>query len=255
MKTRDGGMRLELQSIAWKKACQINGGVLLIPSGTYLVSGATFQGPCKGQTKVSLQGTLKATSNVTLGVDYWIGFYSVDNLIIYGNGTFDGNGASAWGRKCPTCKLPISINFAFVRNAQVQNIHSINSKSFHMSVFESQNMMFDSVGISAPGNSPNTDGIHIGKSNGIRINNARISTGDDCISMGDGSTNVNITGVSCGPGHGISIGSLGKYPQEKDVSSIRVINCTLTNTTNGVRIKTVAPSPSINVYNIDFNAL
>ncbi|KAK6142477.1 hypothetical protein DH2020_022825 [Rehmannia glutinosa] len=237
---------------AWKEACRTNGGVLLIPLGTYLVRDATFQGPCRGQTKVNLKGTLKATSDLTLDAGYWIGFSYVENLIIYGNGTFDGNGASAWGCKCQNCKLPISISFAFVRNSKVQDINSVNSKSFHMNIFASQNMTLDNVGISAPGNSPNTDGIHIGKSNNIRINNAHIGTGDDCIAMLDGSTNVNISRVSCGPGHGISIGSLGTNPQEKDVSSITVSNCTLTNTTNGLRIKTVAPSQPINVYNIRY---
>lgn len=114
---------------------------------------------------------------------------------------------------------------------------------FHISLHNSQHLSVNNVGISAPYNSTNTDGIHIGVSNDIRITNAHIATGDDCISLGDGSTNINITGVYCGPGHGISIGSLGRYAAEKDVSLITVRNCTLTNTDNGLRIKTVAPSP------------
>ncbi|XP_057989085.1 polygalacturonase-like [Hevea brasiliensis] len=91
--------------------------------------------------------------------------------------------------------------------------------------------------IIAPGHSVNTDGIHIGRSKRINIIDSDIITGDDCISIGDGSQQIRITKVRCGQGHGISVGSLGKCEKEDHVVGIFVRNCTIS-TDNGVRIKT-----------------
>ncbi|RVW71856.1 Polygalacturonase [Vitis vinifera] len=73
---------------------------------------------------------------------------------------------------------------------------------------------FYNVAISAPEDSLNTDGIHIGRSSGIHISDSTIETGDDCVSIGDGSEQINIQRVTYGLGHGICVGSLGKYPMK-----------------------------------------
>lgn len=92
--------------------------------------------------------------------------------------------------------------------------------------------------VRAPKDSPNTDGIHIAKSSKIYVVNSSIQTGDDCVSIGDDSHDIHITKVACGPGHGISVGSLGKFPNEGPVSGVYIENCDLINTQNGIRIKT-----------------
>ncbi|KAL3637912.1 hypothetical protein CASFOL_018360 [Castilleja foliolosa] len=224
---------------AWKEACETNEGELYIPSGTYLLSGATFEGPCNGNTYFHYMGTLKASAGSHTQHDYWISFQEIDGLTISGQGTFDGNGPSAWRG---IGKRQTSIKAIKVNNLNIIGISSLNSKMFHFHIVLCENVIVNNVNIRAPANSPNTDGIHLSRCSNVSITNSRISTGDDCISMGDGIKNINIESIMCGPGHGISIGSLGKYNDEEDVTGVNVRNCTLSNTANGLRIKTWAPS-------------
>ncbi|PNX75026.1 polygalacturonase/glycoside hydrolase family protein, partial [Trifolium pratense] len=62
--------------------------------------------------------------------------------------------------------------------------------------------------------------------------------GDDCVAINSGSKFINITNVNCGPGHGISVGSLGKNGEYATVEEVYVSNIIFTRTTNGARIKT-----------------
>ncbi|CAN1782727.1 Exopolygalacturonase (Fragment) [Linum perenne] len=104
------------------------------------------------------------------------------------------------------------------------------------------NMLVKNVRIKAPADSHNTDGIKIGSSTNFKIHNAVIGTGDDCIAILGKSHNLEISKVFCGPGHGISIGSLGFYPNNKNdiVTGVTVSDCTFQGTSDGVRIKTWA---------------
>ncbi|KAK3212615.1 hypothetical protein Dsin_017321 [Dipteronia sinensis] len=58
--------------------------------------------------------------------------------------------------------------------------------------------------------------------------------------------------VTCGPDHGISVGSLGKYKNEEPVVGVTVRNFTFFNTMNGVRIKTWPDSFRGSVSDIHF---
>ncbi|KAL2479308.1 Pectin lyase-like superfamily protein [Abeliophyllum distichum] len=161
-------------------------------------------------------GTLKASYSSSVELESWIKFNHINELEITGNGKFDGQGASTWACM-PNCKAtssctiyrPISIKLNYVTNSSVQGVSSIDSKMFHFHVNNCENVAFNNVTISAPEDSPNTYGIHIARSNTIKISSMQIGTGDECISIGPGSTNIKISGIACGPGHGISIGSLG----------------------------------------------
>ncbi|MFQ6621108.1 hypothetical protein Gotur_003138 [Gossypium turneri] len=126
-----------------------------------------------------------------------------------------------------------------------------NFKLFSGGLFDGQGTTAYKREVFTPDESLNTDGIHIGRSDGVNVLNSEIKTSDDCVSIGDGSKNLVINGVTCGPGHGISIGSLRLFKNEEPVDGVIVKNCTLTNTSNGVRIKTwpgAEPGTCLNIH-------
>ncbi|KAL0540576.1 hypothetical protein IC582_020584 [Cucumis melo] len=236
---------------AWKEACASTSPCkIVIPTGTYKLGTIELKGECKSPIEIQVQGTLQAPPDLT-GED-WVHFKYIDYLSVTSGGVFDGQGKQAWESndcdKNPKCaRIPMNLKFSFIKNAIVSDITSKDSKNFHIQVLGCNNLTFQHVNVNAPETSINTDGIHIGRSLGINILNTNIGTGDDCISLGDGSKQVTITNVTCGPGHGISVGSLGRYNLEEPVEGLQVKNCTLTGTTNGLRIKTWPASPAAGV--------
>ncbi|KAL8096432.1 exopolygalacturonase-like [Apium graveolens] len=240
---------------AWDDACQWNGNsVMHIPKGIFRLSTVDFIGPCRGFTAVRIVGDLKASPGVSS--DTWISFQYVDRLLVGGGGTVDGQGASVWSKTGQP--RAISMVFNFVKFVEISNLNFINSKSVHLKLFSSQKVIMSGIKITAPENSPNTDGICIAESQDIKLLHSSIASGDDCVSMLSGTENVEIADVTCGPGHGISVGSLGQNLGDQSnsgVTGLHVRNCTFIGTQNGVRIKTWAPSVPGLVSNFMFEDL
>ena len=230
---------------AWEQACKSPTPTkILIPKGIYALKEISLRGPCKAHVELQVEGTIQAPQDpnaITKDLE-WINIHDLNGFTLSGHGIFDGQGKVAWTKnectKTALCsKLANNIALFFVNNTMIKEITSKDSKLFHFNVFGCQNLTFNHVTITAPGDSPNTDGIHIGHAIDIKITNVDIGTGDDCISIGDGSKEIKIASVKCGPGHGISVGSLGRYDNELPVEGVYVKDSTLTNTLNGVRIK------------------
>ncbi|KAB2613495.1 exopolygalacturonase-like [Pyrus ussuriensis x Pyrus communis] len=227
-------------SKAWTDACaSTSASKIVVPSGTYKFIGATFKGQCKAAIEFQLKDTVQAPEHIKdlPKEDTWVAFERIDGLTLSGGGTFDGQGAIASKQndchKNKDCKSKaVNLRFNSVTNSIIRDITTKDSKNFHVNLMGCKNL------------SVNTDGIHMGRSSGINITDTTIGTGDDCISIGHGTNQPHVTNVKCGPGHGISIGSLGRTEDEEPVSGIFIKNCTITNTDNGVRIKTWPASPA-----------
>ncbi|KAL1561423.1 endo-polygalacturonase [Salvia divinorum] len=232
---------------AWGAACAATApATVYVPPGRYLMRNVYFDGnSCKNNAiTIRIDGTLVAPSdyNVIGSSGSWLKFERVTGVSIYG-GTLDAQGANLWacknsGKGCP--KGATSLAFYNSNNIRINGLVSMNSQMFHILVDGCRNANLVNVRVSAPGNSPNTDGIHVQQSSGVTIMNSHVSTGDDCVSIGPGASNLWIENLACGPGHGISIGSLGWEMNEAGVQNVTVKTATFSGTENGVRVKTWA---------------
>ncbi|WVY98942.1 hypothetical protein V8G54_031093 [Vigna mungo] len=232
---------------AWEEACSYEGAVFVVPQKNYLLKPITFSGPCKSNIAVQISGTLVASDNpadYSEDRSHWLMFRSVQNLSVNGGGTIDGNGNIWWQNSCktnpklPCTKAPTALHFYQCNNLTVEDLTIKNGQQMLVSFERSQNVIASGLTVTAPEDSPNTDGVHITNTQNIQISNTVIGTGDDCISIENGSMNVQATKITCGPGHGISIGSLGSGNSKDFVSGVNVNGAKFSGTTNGVRIKT-----------------
>ncbi|XP_062008243.1 probable polygalacturonase At1g80170 [Rosa rugosa] len=235
---------------AWEVACSIPTRTrILIPSGrTYLIHPVDIAGPCRSKVTLMISGTIIAPINpdawIGLNRRKWLYFHGVNHLTIEGGGTVDGMGQEWWARSCKTnstnpCRhAPTAITFHRCKNLKVKNIMIVNSQKMHMAFTNCMRVLASHLQVIAPATSPNTDGIHISVSKGVEVKDSIIRTGDDCISIVSNSSRVRIVNIVCGPGHGISIGSLGKSNSWSHVRDVVVDAAFLSNTENGVRIKT-----------------
>ncbi|TYG49347.1 hypothetical protein ES288_D10G087200v1 [Gossypium darwinii] len=212
-------------SKAWKATCNApsRNPILIIPeTKIFLLKPVTFSGPCKSTSiHVLMSGNIVAPNSKMawkgFHINRWLAFTHVNGLTIIGSGTINGRGAAWWSQPC-LHKVPKALTFYRCNGLVLKGIRHINSQRNHITISNCKDVTFSNLHISAPKTSPNTDGIDI--------------SGDDCIAISSDSSHINITGIACGPGHGISIGALGAHGEDT-VEEVHVRNCTLKGTMTG----------------------
>ncbi|KAI3448452.1 hypothetical protein Pfo_005117 [Paulownia fortunei] len=242
---------------AWDAACQADdSAVFLVPKHyTFMIQSSIFTGPCKNGLVFLIEGSLMPPDGPdswpkNYSKRQWLVFYRINGMSMQGGGLIDGRGEKWWNLPCKPhrgingttlpgpCDSPVAIRFFWSSNLTVQGLKIKNSPQFHFRFDSCHDVHIDSLYIKSPSGSPNTDGIHVENSNDVKIYNSVISNGDDCVSIGAGSYNVDIRNITCGPSHGISIGSLGIKNSRACVSNITVTDSVIKHSDNGVRIKT-----------------
>ncbi|XP_034672758.1 polygalacturonase-like [Vitis riparia] len=232
---------------AWSDVCKASASpTFLVPGDRrFLINPVVFEGRCRSKKlKFKVDGTITAPSEpskwkcINKQCHSWISFKHVDGLVISGSGTIDGNAEKWWKQGRVTGVRPNALVVARSNNVQLHDLSFKDNPHMHVVFHHCDGVKISHISIDAPEDSPNTDGIHLKETASVTIEHCTIGTGDDCISLVDGSTHIDMRHIKCGPGHGISIGSLGKFGLSETVEYIHVKDAQFTGTTNGVRIKT-----------------
>ncbi|RZC91398.1 hypothetical protein C5167_027458 [Papaver somniferum] len=242
---------------AWSATCRGATGLpkMVVPGGrTFLLGPTQFVGPCsKKNVIVQISGLIVAPISprdwrFSGDNKRWILFSDVRGLTVNGGGIIDGRGKIWWENSCnneyhrnrPGCSStqPASINFLRTHDSRFKDITVKNSPMFHVTLLDLNNFEMQNIRVDSPENSPNTDGLHTQNVNQVNISNSDFRSGDDCVSIGNSSSHVYIRDCHCGPGHGVSIGSLGENGHLAEVNNIHVESVNFYGTMNGIRIKT-----------------
>ncbi|KII91171.1 glycoside hydrolase family 28 protein [Plicaturopsis crispa FD-325 SS-3] len=205
--------------------------------------------------------TVNLLGDVTFGVKDWagplfqIGTSSSDGTFTFNGGgfTFDGQGASYWdgegtngGVTKPHPMLKISKGGGTFKNVKV-----LNSPAHVLSVGSTAKLTIsgvtidDSAGDSGGGH--NTDCFDVSASD-VTITGNTCKNQDDCLAINSGSS-ITFSDNTCSGGHGISIGSIASG---KTVSDVTISGNTVTDSANGLRIKTVYDATDASVTDVTY---
>ncbi len=256
-------------------ACPKDGRVY-VPEGTYRITslflksnlkleigrGAVLKADTRREVRPIMPGRIQSydeTGEYNLGtwegnpLDMFAGVIhgiDVENVVIYGQGTIDGNADKTNWWKDPKKRnmawRPRLIFLSRCRNITIEGLLVQNSPSWTIHPYFSENLRFLNLNIINPKDSPNTDALNPESCKEVEILGIFFSVGDDCIAIKSGkiymgakfktpSENITIRQCCMRDGHGsVTIGS----EMAGGVRNVTVTDCLFIRTDRGLRIKT-----------------
>ncbi|QSZ31744.1 hypothetical protein DSL72_001312 [Monilinia vaccinii-corymbosi] len=220
--------------------------------------------------------SLKPGSTVTFAGTTTFGTTSnsrFDPIVISGTGitiagakghVIEGNGAAYWDGLGSNGGVPKPNHFividrvvnGVVKDLNIKNwpVHCVfisNAKGLLVSGLNLDNSAGDAPNSRSKGKEAahNTDGIDITSSDHVTIRNCTVRNQDDCVAITSG-TNIDVSGMKCYRGHGLSIGSVGGKANNV-VENVSFSNSLVADSENGCRIKSNAGTTGI-VRNIKY---
>lgn len=174
----------------------------------------------------------------------------VEDVVIYGRGTINGNASREnWWKdpkKYGDVFRPRLIFLNGCRNVTLQGVTCRNSPSWTLHPYFSTDLRFIDLNVLNPADSPNTDGCDPESCKNVEILGVRFSLGDDCIAVKSGkiymgrkykrpSENIRIRQCLMEDGHGaVTLGS----EMAGGVLNLTVEDCIFRHTDRGLRVKT-----------------
>lgn len=174
----------------------------------------------------------------------------VENVLIYGEGTINGNASKEnWWHNPKVMVGAYRPRLFFINHCNhvtLQGVTCCNSPSWTLHPYFSNDLKFYNLTVQNPSDSPNTDGLDPESCKNVEIAGVKFSLGDDCIAVKSGkiymgskhrtpSENLHIRQCLMENGHGaVTIGS----EMAGGVINLVVEDCLFSHTDRGLRIKT-----------------
>ena len=251
-------------------------GRVLIPAGCYsitslflkshirieLAGGAELKANVSREERGYMPGVLPATDgrgeyyfgtwegNPLLMFSGIVAGYEVEDVILYGEGTINGNASKEdWWKDPKNYIHAYRPRLFFIRDCKniiLQGLTLTNSPSWTIHPFFSDELGFYNLKVINPSDSPNTDGLDPESCRKVEIAGVKFSLGDDCIAVKSGkiymgkkhktpSSDVHIHHCLMENGHGaVTVGS----EMAGGVRELVVEQCDFKHTDRGLRIKT-----------------
>lgn len=209
----------------------------IVPSVTVdpLTGAETLQAGFEGQEFPCYQSLIQAS-------------YARD-IAIVGRGAIDGNGQNGdwWGDfDSFPAKRPRVVFLNRCENVTLHGVTVCNGPSWHVHPFYTRNFAMLDCFVTAPKDSPNTDGIDPESCDGVEIIGCKFSVGDDCVAVKSGKIDMarkyktpadhhTIRNCLMEFGHGaVTLGS----ELSAGIRNLSVTRCYFCQTDRGLRIKT-----------------
>ena len=192
--------------------------------------------------------------------------FDSENIMIVGEGTLNGNADKADWWVNPLVKRGAwRGNNVFVnrcKNVSFVGLNIINSPSWNLHPFYSDDLDFIDLTLRSIPTSPNTDGFDPESCTNMRLLGTRIYVGDDCVAIKSGkkimadeyyrpTENLLIRNCFMGDGHG---GVVFGSESSCGIRNVDVSRCIFKNTDRGLRIKTKrGRGNKANIENVTFD--